>query len=303
MAKKAKKRTKPEAPGSAAKKHGAPSVNVLYVVLHGLVCLVDAGAEGFIAYLPEVGNVHRYMCGHFLGEFDIHPAAAPARFRLSDGVAKGSAKLDSTKNAIVKLAGLPSDTTGVRAVIKLGRPNAIDHRLLGDVDPSTLIDNGGDLVAKPAQISAIRIFEYSFKDFKKVSLIDEGTGKAFWECPQPMPVTHNKNASALHIYNEPPQVLDDPNGHNVEEFRASLRLLGSSVDLTRAAVVNPGNQPSPATKPDGILGWEIAALDIRNKRGAVTHVQGLRSGGSAGDPLGGGDGSQVCGGANGLVVR
>jgi len=106
-------------------------------------------------------------------------------------------------------------------------------------------------------------------------------------------------AAAFHIYDEPPTLLDDPNDHNIHEFNDSLKFLGfPNINISAPAKVNRKVLP----KPVGILGWEIAALDFRNNVGAINHVDAMRVDGAAGDPLGGGGGTQVCGGVDGMVV-
>jgi len=39
--------------------------NVLYVILHGLISLVDVGDAGFNAYMFDMGTDHRYLYGTF----------------------------------------------------------------------------------------------------------------------------------------------------------------------------------------------------------------------------------------------
>src|SRR5215469_12969139 len=59
---------------SAQENVAAPPKNVLYVVLHGLVCLVDNGA-GFTGYLldrsADTRVVHEYKAGTFRQEEDL----------------------------------------------------------------------------------------------------------------------------------------------------------------------------------------------------------------------------------------
>jgi hypothetical protein len=282
-----------------------PPTNVLYVVFHGLVCLVDGGIQdgvdqGFMAYLLDQKNDHKYMCGHFLAEQDLIPADGqfPMNLHLSDEVKPGEDELDGDKNPVVKLSGLPSTTSGVRAVIKLPRPQKISYYLNGKIANGTLMDPDGSLIQRPSQISSVRIFEYTFDDFTKVQLLDSA-GNALWTCPDLVQVATNKLAAALHIYDEPPKQLDNPEGHNLKEFSDSGKFLGTAnVKITVPAKVIREFLP----KPDGILGWEISALDRRNELGAINHINSMRVDGAAGDPLGGGGGSQVCGGLDGIVT-
>src|SRR5436305_11028184 len=116
-----------------------PLINTLYVFLHGLITLVDVGKLGFLAYMLDVGDDHRYLCGNWLLEREVKanppqsypilmdevkaspsqppirmdevkaipPQPYPTRMQLV-GVHAGHAKLDEGLNFIVKLSAQPN---------------------------------------------------------------------------------------------------------------------------------------------------------------------------------------------------
>src|SRR5258708_7968312 len=50
---------------------GTVPENILYVVLHGLITLVDVGRDGFLAYLLYRDDEHVYLYGDWLFEKEI----------------------------------------------------------------------------------------------------------------------------------------------------------------------------------------------------------------------------------------
>jgi len=284
--------------------------NLLYVVFHGLVCLVDGGIQsrtdqGFKAYvLLDRDNIHKLMCGDFLAEQDfVRPASGspPISLSFSSELQPGSnpnVTLDPTINPVVQLAAFPNPTSGAVAVISLPRPDSIDYYLRGNILPGTLNDPGNRLNPKPTQISAVRIFTYSFTDPAKLFLMNDSTKDHVWDCPlQLAELPHDLNVAAFHVYDEPPRQISTADQHNIDEFGDSMMFLGANVQISAPAKVFPQAFP----KPPGLQNWEIAALDFRNQVGTIKHILDLRMHGQAGDPLGGAGGTQVCGGANGFV--
>lgn len=254
----------------------APVDGVLYVVLHGLICLVDAGKtgskdNGYVAYLNEMGSEHRYMCGDFLSEIPMDLGSTGyTQFLDLVNVEWATKTADNTlstaNNAIVRLTNLPTPSPAdVRVVIGLPRPNRISYFIVGDLAPNAL---QGDIAAlvqpPPKQISGIRVFEYSFKDFHLVRL-QSGPRTIVWECPEPVSINgKNINVAVLHIFNEPPEELPTQQAadHNLREFNRTLNYLGAKLALTI-----PGTVPDPdnSMPPDGMIFEERAALDDRRK--------------------------------------
>ncbi|HEX3586289.1 MAG TPA: hypothetical protein VH024_09855 [Candidatus Angelobacter sp.] len=286
--------------------------NTLYVVLHGLICLVDAGPtasddQRFMAYVLDQGSQHKYMFGDFFVEQDLTaPVGSPINLHFSKEVVPGSNKaltLDASVNPVVKLAQLPQDLSHVRAVITLPLPKAIhDNFLRGIIAPGSL-SGTGRLKAVPTQISAVRVFEYDFGDPANLFLADDQTpANVLWKCPSAdllAEIRHNVKIAVFHLYNEPPQTLANPDTHNENEFNDSMDFLGASqVRLSKAAAVDDTQVPDIVS---GVTGMDVAALDVRNQKGAIKLMRNLREAAFSADPLGGAGGTQVCGGGNGSV--
>jgi len=292
--------------------------NVLYVVLHGLVCLIDDNLDTFIADLVDMGSDHEYICGDFLFETPIQSGAT---LKL-EGVNKPEPKssdnqLDPTLNAVVKLQHEPDLDNYYHSRINLPRPAKIHYYIKGDLAPGSLPDPKKELIKPPTTISGIRVFEYSFVDSKGVHVTTE-SGEMFWDCPEPVLVTDkvikkSVNASVLHIYNEPGDVLPYAGKHNTDEFNFTLAYLGAQLRLsTPAMTLVPNSNP-----PLGIIPEELHSLDTRQEM-IPKLSKTLRQLGHAvelanfkldfapdklkqADAAGGGGGTQVCGGANGLI--
>lgn len=287
--------------------------NVLYVVFHGLVCLVDGRFkngidQGFRAYvLADRDKAHKVMYGDFLAEQDFPPSGGAALNLSFQGLTQGtdtSVTLNRTVNPVVDLQAFPVVSGDVLAVITLPRPNFISNLFRGNIGPGTLV-NSGRFNPPPSQISAVRIFVYNFGDPSKVLLSDD-KGNILWNCPELATVTSKTGplgVAVFHMYNEPPRTLNNPtpNDHNVHEFNDSMNFLGfggaGGISITAAAQVDLSTT-SPSDTP-GVLDREIDALDERNQKTLLKLIKALREG--SGIPLGGGGGTQVCGGANGSL--
>src|SRR5229473_5533224 len=87
------------------------AANTLYVVLHGLISLIDIGADGFIAYVVDIGAEHKYLYGNWLTESDIpkKEEGGPPLYATLLGVEKGHSDIDCKKNAVLKVSRLPDE--------------------------------------------------------------------------------------------------------------------------------------------------------------------------------------------------
>jgi len=279
-----------------------PKENRLFVFFHGLVCLVDAKKAGFIAYLLDMGNEHKCLCGDWLMEREIYADPEYGVEATLWGVNSGSKKLEPTQNAIVRVSTLPATNNQdvpVRAIIHLPRPDDIHHFVRGQLHPQAL--QGNDLHRflsdpKNTVVSGTRVFQYSFQgqDGTNVAIIDED-GDPLWECPDLAEVSNPPlKVAAVHIYNEP---LDHPNNgneHTVKEFNLSLKLFGIDATLTNSATIpKPDNLKLP-----GVIRGEPSPLDERLPEGQRMLVGARISAAGSGTSAGGGGGSQVCGGVN-----
>jgi hypothetical protein len=278
--------------------------NFLYVFLHGLICLVDLGKPGFMAYLLDVGTEHKYLCGDWLLERDIDLSEGyPKEFELV-GVQPGEADpLDPGLNAVIRLSTLPKPDSSVRAVIKLPRPFDIDHFVRGQLQPTAL---QGDLTrfdSKPVFISGLRVFTYHITSADDVRIVGDDQ-EPLWVCPDLVPVDDPSapgttvNVAVVHIYNEPPLPLTDANQHTLDEFNQSLKFLSATgVTLVNSATLPQSNNQVLA----GLLPGETTTLDDRLLDGQKLLAIARQNARNPGSGAGGGGGSQVCTGANGTI--
>jgi hypothetical protein len=288
--------------GQSAQFQGAVE-NRLYVVLHGLVCLIDDQAGDFTGHLIDRGNVHFYLAGNFGAENSIHRNDALTLHGVDQ---RGAESLDPSKNAVLKKAQPNHGGVSARSTISLPHPNKIYHFVCGDVD-GLVSDMDNELVPPASVISGTRVFQYSFQDFNTVQLLRQDNS-VFWQCPTPSPVNTPQGTIAvaiLEVYNEPPQDLGSTAaGHNRKEFNDSLAFMqAKSVELIEAAADPVDCDPLPP----GLTEDQVCSLDVRDL--VAAHLQGkldeqtdeLRFAVRFGKKKGGGGGTQVCGGANGIL--
>lgn len=304
---------------NAQEKIAEPPKNVLYVVLHGLVCLIDDKSYNFIADLVDMGDDHEYLCGDFLFEFPIQSGEELTLKGVHERepTVKNKNDLDTKFNAVVKMPDEPRIDNYYHCRIHLPRPANIHHYIKGKVVADSLKGPLGDLVGTPEKISGIRVFEYYFEDFNEVH-VGTKSGETLWKCPEPVLVkdkaTRYLNAVVLHIYNEPGQVMANAAKHNRDEFNFTFAHLGTQLRLTTPAM-RPEDNGEP---PLGIIREELYSLDMREEtiRKLTAMMRKLRypvPGATVeldfapdrlkqdAELLGGGGGTQVCGGPNGLI--
>jgi hypothetical protein len=284
--------------------------NILYVVLHGLITLIDVKEKGFLAHVLEIGSDHQYLMGDWLQEAEIperEKGRAPLQASLTN-VDPGTATLNPDTNAVLKLESLPPDTSSeVRAVLRLPRPRKIYNFVVGKLPKGALAGDVKRLVRVPEQISGTQVFEYTFQDKGQVALVSD-SGRALWK-PKALAVTTDPAASdeaparklsvaVLHVYDEPGirlpgNALRDLEDHNRREFRLSSIFLHSDLDLVKNMA-----QPEDFNRdaiPPGLLPGEVTNLEER-VASVLPIVLGLRQGSASGASAGGGSSGPVCGG-------
>lgn len=291
--------------------------NIFYVVLHGLICLIDLGqGEGFLAYLLEMGSQHAYLCGDFLAEQQMssNQSGYPTYVDLRGlGTTKSrNATLDYDKNAVVKMTGLPSLKSGdARAVLTLPRPDEIRYGMVGHLDDKSLVGDKKILKKIPKRIAGTRVFKYVLTGTEKFESIQlfGGAHNVVWKCPGPpspdSTMSKKVNVAVLHIYNEPPEEMAGAALHNVYEFNRTLEICGAKLTTNKPAKFNILDQPQI---PEGLLPQEVSSLDLRQRFAVELMQQARKSSQLKRDKLliylshfGGGGGTQVCGGANGIL--
>lgn len=279
------------------------TINILYVVLHGLISLVDSGKNGFKAYILDMGDEHEYLYGNWLVEDTIplrSKGQAPLRAALQ-GVSAGKAKLDTKFNLVVAIKNLPGDNDpSLRAVIDLPRPKTIHHFISGSIASYAITGSTsaiGMIVDEPGQVSGVRVLEYEFEEQGKVILVPD-LGTPLWSCPQ-LASVKDRNIAVLHVYNEPGDPLPNARAHSIAEFNQSAAFLGVQIALAKAAQMLLPAQGQISIP--GLLPGETAALDQRKTR-VINMVRDDRTKTPAiDDPGGGGTGGQICSAVNGLV--
>jgi hypothetical protein len=301
--------------------------NILYVIFHGLISLVDIGDAGFNAYLFQMPP-HRYLFGSWLIEDDIPEPSDGTKGPLIltlDSVNAGvldppNNVLDPDLNLVIQLnAPLPVNLSGARAVVRLPRPRRIYYYTCGDVLPNSIQGDPLKLINKafPSIISETRVFEYSFSDSQLPRLLagdpPAAGSSSLWKPDVPPPVVGNRKVLTLHFYDEPDAGMNDVEAeqHARAEFLLSTALLGVPMALTQASPADnleppvPPHKRQPTLKTLGILKREVTPLDERNE--AFLDLQFfVRS-----DPpverkppgTGGGGGGPICGGGNAQVVQ
>lgn len=267
-----------------------PPKNVLYVVLHGLITLVDIGDDGFLAYLMDMGKDHKYLAGDWLLERKVRRGTQASLINVDCG----DATLSEFHNAIVKVPSAPrSNHKHVRALIELPRPACIHYFVRGDVNPDTLTDTDG-LKKQPQYLSSIRIFEYTFADQAEVRLVFpvyQGGGD-LWKCPT-LADTGDLAVAVLHIYDQPGAYMNDPQGHNVAEFNRAAAFLGAKVRMRNAA-----ESTDPDVLLSGMLSGETSCLARRSKGGALDLLRHAREKSTSSSTEAGGCSSETCAGCN-----
>jgi len=275
---------------------------------------MDRKAPGFDAYLPDMGNEHKYLCGDWLLEREIGTAEYPIEVSLT-GVNTGSDVLDSFLNPLVRLPkSFTPDTATVKlkAIFHLPRPNRITPYVQGKLQPDAFTGDTPKFDRQPTYVAGLRVFEYTFSDYNSVLISDQSSGKVLWQCPEPATLpAQNLKVASVHIYNEPGEPLSNPADHATREFNLSLKFLRADITLINSATI-----PLDPELPDreGFLPGETSTLDSRSvtalklltaaRQGQSTTVTNPKPGTNPtpGTDAGGAGGSQVCGGANGLVI-
>ena len=294
-----------------------PKENILYVVLHGLISLVEISNGGFDAYMIDMGTDHRYLFGSWLLESDIPGrnediGQDPLVLTLDsvDAAAPtGDNTLSPDLNLIIALnKPLPPNLPRVRAVAHLPRPRQIYYFICGKITPGTITGDVNKLVQVPTGISGVRVFEYTFADGVEPQLFagNPETKQAVWTCANDLAPVGNRRVATLHFYDEPGEILDPgvAQAHNRDEFTQSAQILGAKISLAK----DPGGALPipPITQTDihtlGVLPDEIAPLGNRTRV-----LLGFQFEKRSGQPLpppqnqAGGGGGPICGGGNARV--
>jgi hypothetical protein len=282
--------------------------NVLYIVLHGLVTLIDDKKNGFIAHLLDMGDDHKYLLGEWLSEDELPErkrGQAPLRAKLVNvdpNDVTGLNKLDLNLNAVVKIKSVPPDSSRkVRAVFRLPRPRRIYSFISGKLPKKAIAGTIGQLAKQPTHISGTQVFEYTFKDKTRVAL-KTPHGHTLWSPKAPARVKTKKGPAkaldvwVLHVYDEPGHEMANAQDHNRREFRMSARFFNSDLALVKESA----DPDDPTDLPPGLLFGDVRNLDERAMSVRPLVIKARE--GEVGQDAGGGAGGPVCSGVHAQTI-
>src|SRR5580658_9504832 len=187
----------------------APPGGTLYVFLHGLIGIVD-GPTGLDLRIPNVGAVHSYRYGEFLGEVTLQPSSAP--YLISN--IKGGADRFDPREHLVTTTNFPACAQAdLYARICLPFPIKI-HSIL-QVDLTGAIEDPLGHLPNPKIATMVPVLEYSYDDPRLVLFGSDPLDVA--------PLYHHGHAySSLHIFaEEDEERLED---HDIAGFSAVASL-------------------------------------------------------------------------------
>jgi hypothetical protein len=120
--------------------------NILYVVTHGLISLVQKKDGSFDALMIPMKE-HRYLAGTWLNEIPIDAG----HFTLTDvsddptgmpAAVLRAPELDPTRNVILPVTQVPGLGPNVRTIIHLPKPIAVHSYFKGDISDVLTGDKG-----------------------------------------------------------------------------------------------------------------------------------------------------------------
>jgi|ERR1035437_6876458 hypothetical protein len=272
--------TLPEAP--AAGEH------LLYVVLHGLVSIVETDTH-FHLYLLDMESDHRYLVGTWLAEADFPKGASG----VLKGVKAGNQGLDPASNPALKITSLPAvHAHGVHGKLVVVKPRALYSLDRGTISiVSGAIDR---VIGTPATLSAVRVLEYELEtDFDHVGI--DGRGFDWIAGTNFTTFGNGSRLATLHIFDMPGGPV--PPTHHVDEFALSSNVLGAPIAIGAAIPQAVPNGPLPP----GLPALEVPGFDARADEISDLILDFIRTGQWI--PRGSVDGSckTCCGGADGIL--
>lgn len=233
-----------------------PADNRFYVVLHGLISLVETATE-FHAYALSVGDEHRYQAGNWLLENDM-PKGFRAQLLGVNGVAKSpDNSLDAALSPTIKITALPNDTdAAIWARLVLPRPRKIHYLHLGQA----AISNTAHLVATNPKLCGLTILEYGVTgSFDQIGLYSLDGATALWKSSAVTDFTPTgTRVATLHVIDSPSAAPSF--AHSQAEFALSAELFGQATVQLSDQPKDLSMQPSA---PDGLSHLELITLKNR----------------------------------------
>ena len=266
--------------------------NMLYVVFHGLVSLIEDSSQNRFHALLLGMDGHRVAAGHWLTERTIPQGA---RMELT-GVEAGSASLDQTQNVVVTTNQL--DTTALSQFLyaEIVLPKPMRALSFSGVDVSSKLQGNSVSAVSSKVFSATQVFEYKLTVPNATlasQLTSPGADFSFTALSGIALPNSTISVTTIHVVNEPEQDVDD--AHILEEFRRSALILNSDLSMNAPVLF-----PSPAGPlPPGLLKGELLPLSQREVN-VFDLIGGVRTGTLIGlsSSIGG---NKVCGPLQGVV--
>jgi len=241
--------------------------NLLYVVTHGLISLVQKKDGSFDALMIPMKE-HRYLAGTWLNEIPIDAG----HFTLTDvsddptgmpAAVLRAPELDPTRNVILPVTQVPGLGPNVRTIIHLPKPIAVHSYFKGDIS-DVLTGDKGVVASISKTLSGVQVLVYSVPDpVNHPPALQPHT----W---RPVPGRIKEPlVSVLHLYNEPTaafaenqaeEVVDE---HNKDEFEKGAAVLGFYLGLSRPASAEHEEDKEPILP--GMLRLELQPLASREK--------------------------------------
>jgi hypothetical protein len=240
--------------------------NKLYVVLHGLVPLVE-GKDKIHAFLIEMSG-HTVSLGHWLSEKPF-PDTRKDPLRLT-GVNSGQAGINRSLNLVVAVPDLDLEViTGnpdIHARIDFPKPDKLHSFFTADASNRLT----GSQQPESQNYSAVQVFEYTVPGDSFEAVTISRKDFAVWETAGYTEMKDGTKVSVLHIYNDPASPA--PNKHAVDEFLKGSAIFGVDVGLADGEPLPfpREKQPLQTNLPLGLMVEELTPLARRDH--VVSHL-------------------------------
>jgi hypothetical protein len=212
----------------------------LNVILHGLFAIHEQ-KSGLTVFLPDMGPVHSYRAGAWLGETSIRPGAV----HTLKGVAPGHARFAPNINIQINRPGALPPTDKTHSTLHLPTPAAIASLMSHPVTPGLF--TGAD--APKLQTTAyptIQVLTYDVisDDYSDVTLTDHPWSPII----EPGLPTQN-----VHIISEEELVEST---HSLQAFDRSAEILGFDLAMTESVTLRPATT-GHSVPPPGVHRAEL----------------------------------------------
>lgn len=239
---------------------------LLYVVLHGLVALVETPDE-IRAIMIRMSDEHTYLAGSWLAERLVKRGSHGFLSGVK-GVTNGPG-LNPRHNPLLRIDRMPTlADPDVHACLSMPRPRNIHY-----LDRGKIRITGGAvdrLVDVPDTLSAVRVLEYDIET--EFSAVFVGGMGLRWTADKKFTTFDNgARVATLHIFDMPAGPVSDT--HHVDEFAISSRVLGAPLIIDAAVEIAQNSAPPP-----GIPEFELFDFTERENEISDVFTDWLRAG-------------------------